>query len=1117
MKKKVFDHSLGKAIPCVKMLLKMKITLCLILFSFIGASASDSYSQTIKLSLNLKNVTVRNALEAVENQSEFFFLYSEKIIDVNRKVDVALKETSVEQVLNKIFEGTNVSYSVKGRQIILTSPIANALSMDSAGNQQPNSITGKVVDTSGTSLPGVSVVVKGTTTGTITDVNGYYSISNIPANSMLQFTFVGMKAQEIAVNGRQVINVTLISEIINVDEVVIVGYGSQRKSDISGSVATVKADKLIAQPTTDLQGMLKGKVAGLYVTMNDARPGGNSTVLLRGTRSLKGENSPLYVVDGVALSSINELNINDVETISVLKDASSQAIYGARASNGVILITTKRGSNTGNKVKVSYNAYYSIQNVDPNFEIFSPEEYYQLRREAFRGDLATSQNGWLGTYQPDDQIFNNLELESFATKKYVNWTDYAFKKNVPLSKHDVSLAGGNEFTKYSVSLGYYGQDGIRMSSDFKRYNGKVTIDQVISKTFKTGLSIYYLTNDQNRETNSWIDFITFSPVSKIYDDNGELVRYPTGDGKSVNPLLYEKTRKYKVNTERSIINGYFEIAPEFIPGLKYKLNASLNIRNQELDNFRSFQDPAVLDKGYANITFQKNKDYLLENILTYDKIIKHDNKLNVTLMQSIEPRYYYSTSSTATQLGNDFFGINSLGSALEAKVGRNLTDRKMASFMGRINYSYLERYLLNFTMRADGSSVFGANNKWGYFPSAALAWNLHKESFLKEAKWLKEAKFRLSYGQIGNQAISPYGSLATADNSFYVSLGTPVVGYLPGSSLPNPNLKWETTTTLNTGVDFSILEHRLSGSVEYYKTNTANLLVDRQLPTVLGYSRIPANLGEIQNTGIEASLTGFLISNRDFNWSVTANFSKNKNKLLKGVLQDPVTGTYIDDISNKWFIGQPVNIYYDYKFNGIWQIGDDIANSTQPNARPGDVKVADLTGPNGIPDGVITSDDRTIIKSDPDWMGSISTTMSYKGFEFSADLYTVQGVIRNNVFLSDYNHGGRMDGVLNGIKQDYWTPENPSNTTFRPHAVNYSEYRGTIGYQDASYIRLRNVTLAYNLPKNWLSPIGLANVKVYVAGDNLLTWTDFKSYSPELDPDQYPETKNCTFGVNINF
>ena len=977
---------------------------------------------------------------------------------------------------------------------------------------QPRTISGKVTELNGGTLPGVTVVVKGTTTGTITDVNGSYSLSIGSDARTLVFSYIGMKTKEVEIGTSLSINIKLEADVVSVDEVVVVGYGTQKRSDISGSVTTVKTDALIAQPTTDLQGMLKGKVPGLYVTLSDARPGGSSNVLLRGIKSLKGGNSPLYVVDGVAISNINEININDVESMSVLKDAASQAIYGARASNGVILITTQKGSNTSNKVKVSFQSYYSIQNVDPNFEIFSPEEYIQVRREAYRGDLATAANGWKGTYPNDDQMFNPNELSSIANKNYINWTDFAFNKDVPLIKNDISISGGNENTQFSASIGYLDQKGIRTGSNLTRYSGKLAIDQKISNTFKTGLSAYYTTYNQGEETNSWQDFITFTPISKIYDDNGELILYPTGDGKSVNPLYYDKTRNYEYKAERIILNGYLEITPSFLPGLKYKLNASMNSRHRETDYFRSFDDPGVLGKGYASASFYDTREYMLENILSYEKTFAEIHKLDITVMQGVEPRYNTSTVSTAIQLGNDFFGINSLNSYIASEVGRGSDERKMLSYMGRVNYNLKDKYLFNFSVRRDGSSVFGTNNKWGNFPSGSVAWNLHKESFMTNFNWLNEAKIRLSYGQIGNQAISPYGSLATADNYFYVSGTTPVVGYLPGTSLPNPDLKWETTTTSNAGLDLALFNNRLTANLDYYKSNTTDLLVDRQVPTVLGYSNIPANLGEIQNSGIEISLTGYIVSTNDFAWSISGNFSANKNKLIKGVLKDPVTGKFIDDVSNNWFIDQPVNVYYDYKFDGIWQLTDDIAHSSQPNARPGDVRVVDVTG-----DKIINADDRVIIKRDPKWMGSISNNLSYKGFELGAELYIVQGVIRQNPFMQEFNYGGRLDGVLNGIKRDYWTPENPSNTMFRPHATNYSEYRGTIAYKDASYIRLRNISLSYNFPRKWLDFIGMSKVKVYVSGDNIWTKTDFLSYSPETLANNYPETKNYTFGININF
>ncbi len=979
---------------------------------------------------------------------------------------------------------------------------------------QTNQIKGKVTDESGQPLPKASVLIKGTSIGTFTAGDGTFTLNPAkPSGNTLLVSSVGYKDMEVSQQGNDFINVQLKLADESLNSVVVVGYGTQKRSDISGSVATIKVGNLVDQPTADITGMLRGQVPGLNVTVNDARPGGSSNVLLRGIRSLKGSNSPLYVVDGVPITtSINDLDIDDIASISVLKDASSQAIYGSRASNGVILITTKRGSNTDNKVHISYGGFVSYQNVHANFSLYSPQQYIQLRREAYRGDLADSANGWMGTYPDDDQMFTPLQLQLMQNNSYVNWLDYAFNKNAPLTKHNISINGGNKSTQYSASLNYFDQSGVRPQSGFKKYSGHASLDQKISTSFKTGLSFFFDKSKQQVETAPWLSFITFSPLSQLYDSSGNLNEYPTGDGKSVNPLyIGQKENKYNFVT-RTLITSYLEFSPKFIPGLKYRLNASLDERNTQAQFFASLTDPAYIGIGNASITFGEDKNYLVENILTYDKTINNNHKFDVTLVQSFEPNNTYSTNSTATQLGNDYFGINSLSSELQSTVSRSEVDRKLISYVGRVNYAFKDKYLFDFAVREDGSSVFGSNNKWGVFPSAAVAWNVSKEKFTQNLNWLSNAKVRLSYGEIGNQAIPPYGSLATAQNAYYVSDGTTQIGYLPGGSLPNPNLKWETTTTLNVGLDFGIFENRVNGTVEYYKSNTTNLLVSRQVPAVLGYSSEPSNLGEIQNKGFEATVTGLVISKPDFSWSVTANFSVNRNKLVKGVLQDPTTGKYIDDISNEWFIGHPINVAYDYKVLGIWQINDNIKGSAQPTARPGDVKVEDVNG-----DGVINASDRVIINKDPDWIGSFMTYFRYKGIDFSASVYTVQGGITQNQFLYDYNHGGRADGVLNGIVQNYWTPENPTGTFPRPHAVNYSDYRGSLGYQSTTYIRLRNVTIGYDLPDSWLKPLGISKVNIYASGDNLWTQTKYQSYSPEeANADSYPETINFSFGIKVN-
>ena len=973
-------------------------------------------------------------------------------------------------------------------------------------------VTGKVTSQDESMpLPGVNILVVGTTQGTISDLEGNYAI-DLKKDDVLQFTSIGYISQEISANGMSEINIELQPDDKAIDEVVVIGYGTKKKSDIVGAVSTIKSEELIASPSSNLQSLLTGKVPGMYVSVESARPGGSSNITIRGLNSLKGSTEPLYVVDGIPVTSVNEVNIDDVESFSILKDASSQAIYGARASNGVILITTKRGKDSKGKINVSYNGYMSVQNVEPNFELFSGEEFIQLRREAYRGNLANEANGWIGEYPDDNSIFTPVEMENIQNGLIVDWLDLAFKKNSTLQKHDISISGGNENTKYSASAGYLDQAGVRYSSGYKRYTGKLQIDQKVSAWVNVGLSGYYTSFVQDLENSSWVDFMVFSPIAKLYADNGDLELYPLGDGKSVNPLWWDRTRKLQNIGNRGMYNGYLEIAPPIVPGLKYRMNVSFDIRNNENDDFRNLEDPSkYLGKGLADVEITSTKNYLIENIVSYDTKIGSQHRLDFTLMQSAYKRNWLFTNSTASLLGNDFFGINSLNSAIEASVDRDETQRSMLSYMGRVNYVFNDRYLFNFTVRADGSSVFGANNKWGYFPSVALAWNMNKESFMNSIDWLKESKIRLSWGQIGNEAITPYGSLATAEKVFYVSNGNPLVGYLPGTSLPNPNLKWETTTTINIGYDFSLFTGRLSGELDLYKRNTRDLLVDRSLASGLGYKSMPDNLGEIENKGIELSLSGYPISGKDFSWRLGANVTINRNKLVKGVLKDSA-GAYIDDVANNWFIDESVNVYYDYQFDGIWQIGDDIANSHMPLSRPGDVKVKDVDG-----DGVITADDRIIINREPKWIGSFNTSFAYKGLELSADVYVVQGVTRKSLYMSEYNYGGTLQGVLNGIQRDYFTPENPSNTTYRPQSTTLSDYRGTLDYIDASYIRLSNVTLAYSLPKSWTKKAGMSLVKFYVRGDNLLTITDYLSLGPETDPDDYPETVNYTFGININF
>lgn len=1089
------------------LLITMRIIIFFMCTTVFCLNAENSFSQEKIFIKKSQLVTVDYVFKIIKKQTNFNFIYNKELFKNSPKIQLNKGEIKARTLLNKALVNKDFIFELTENNTIILKE-----NSDVKKKQQATPISGIIKDKDGIPIPGVNIIIEGTTIGTQTDFDGKYVV-NAKKGDVVSFTFLGYKPQKIIVGDDFTINLIMEELTSALNEIVVVGYGTMKKSTIAGSVSSVKVENLVGQPTADLEGMLKGSVPGLYVTSGNVRPGATSNVILRGVSSIKGGNEPLYVIDGVPISNVQDLNINDIESISVLKDASAQGIYGARASNGVIVITTKSGMNSNGKVNVSYSGYVSFQNMNPNFRVFNGDEYLAVRREGGRADTAGPDNNWIGTYQPDENLFSDYELEIIENGNYSDWYQYAFNKDVPLVKHDIALSGGDEKTQYKASLGYFDQSGMRPKSGYNRFTANFSLDKTISKTFKVGLSSYLTKSKQESEAASYVDFITYTPLAKIEDEEGELIKYPLGDTKRLNPLLYNETNDETNDVYRGIFSGYFEVSPEFVKGLKYKLNVNTDMRFTEKNEFNSFEDPSAEGVGYARIDNTTSANYLVENIITYNNTFFENQELNVTLLQGWQETNYERTTAIGKPLGNDFFGHNSLGSALEAEVQRVSSLRTLLSYMGRVNYTINDTYLFNFTVRRDGSSVFGANNKWGVFPSVALGWNLHNESFMDDFEWINQTKVRLSYGQIGNQAISSYGSLATADNHYYISGATSQVGYLPSGTFANPDLKWETTTTLNASLDFGLFKNRVFGTFEYYNKVTTDLLVNRKLPSLSGYTTMPDNLGEIQNRGIELSLTSYLVSTPDFSWSATINYSKNKNELTKGVLQDETTGEYIDDEANGWYIGQPINNNLDYVFDGIWQIDDDFTKyddvAQTIGTRPGDIRVKDLNG-----DGFITEDlDRKFYYSDPKWMGSLNTRLKYKNIEFSMDLYTVQGVDKNNQFLGNMNYGGSLGIDANSIKIDYWTPENPINNGYRPNTSLASQYRGTFAMRDASYFRIRNITLAYTLPDSFIKE---TKVRFYVSADNVWTDTDWLGYSPEGTASSYPETKNFTMGVNIN-
>lgn len=969
-------------------------------------------------------------------------------------------------------------------------------------SQQANKITvqGSVVDAKGEPLIGVSILEKGTTNGTITDFDGNFTL-NVVNGAWLDISYVGFQAQELkAVYGKN-LAITLKEDTEILDEVVVVGYGVQKRSDITGAISSVSSKKLNSTPSSSLSEMLRGQAAGVQVSMGSAAPGGSSNILIRGRRSLSGDNAPLYVVDGVPMSSIDDINSSDIESLEVLKDASSQSIYGARAANGVILITTKRGK-TG-KPKISYSSYLASQSINRNFEFYNGEEWAAMRKEAYYNANLS--------YDESD-CFKGLMLDVLKSGEFVDWEDLMISSALQ-HKHDIFIQSGNDKIKYALGLGFFNQDGMVMNSGYKRLNGRLNVDYKLFDNLKLGTNFLYTRAWKESADGSFNSFITMPPLAKVYNDDGTLREDVTEAGEShYNPLWNMENSCNKSQIDRLLLNFFLDW--NITKNISYRLNTSLNTRTVHSNNYAGLLHQTGRNtNGKASVSTSFSNDYLIENIFNYVKDFNKDHHFDATFMQSANVIEWKNIGINGTGFANDDLIYNAIGSALEyGSPTYELSDRKLLSFLGRVRYNLFDKYLFTLALRVDGSSVFGKNHKYGYFPSGAFAWRINEEKFLKKIDWITNLKLRLSYGVVGNQGVNPYKSLGLTDKYLTEFGDKTAIGYLPGAELLNPNLKWESSASVNVGLDFGFFNGRISGTLEYYNTNTRDLLITKSIPVSLGYSSQTVNLGKVVNSGFEITLNTIPVDINGFKWGLDFTFSKNNNEIRKIDGRVDEEGKPLNDVNSKWFIGSPINVYYDYQFDGIWQKDDDIANSHMPDAKPGAIKIKDTNE-----DGEITTDDRVIMKRDPDWIGTIATSLTYKGLDFSADFYISQGGTIFNSYLTDFETGGDLTGKRNGIRRNYWTLNNPSNEAPAPNMTQAPAYINVLGYQDASYVRLRNITLGYTFPTALINKAYIQNLRIYSTISNLWTKTDVLAYGPEQTPGSYPEPRTILFGLNVVF
>jgi TonB-linked SusC/RagA family outer membrane protein len=1065
--------------------------LCLlVLVGFLNANQALANQQTISISFS--NTTIKEVFKELNQKTGLKFIYSTLDLNENKKVSGTFKSVTVDKVVGHVLANSSVTYVIKDNTVII-----KKLKEKST---QDRVINGRVVDEQIKPLPNVTIRTNVSNAVTLTNNDGRFSIKVTDSDTELNLSMLGFNTQVLKLDEKLEYEVKLVEADQYLNEIVVVGYGVQKRKDLTGSVSSVTAAQINKMPTTSIAEMLRGAATGVQVTAGNASPGGSSSILIRGRRSLSAGNDPLYIVDGIPTVSIDDINANEIASIEILKDASAQSIYGARAANGVILVTTKRGISS--KTKVNVNSYAGAQNLYRNFEFYDGEQWAAYRKEAFYNAYG---------YYDEEEAFRGLMRDVYRSKEYVNWEDVMLGTAYQ-NKNDVLIQSGSEKTKYALSLGHFYQDGLVPSSDFKRFTGRLNVDQTLSKAISVGTNISYTKSYRNIADGSFSSFITMPPLSKVYNDDGSLREDVTEAGEShYNPLWNIDNSVNNSITDRVNINlfGDWKINKDF----SFRLNSSLNNRKVQDNTYLGLKHTTGRNNGgEATVSESTYNDYVVEGILNYNKDI-NKHHFDATAMASINGIQWKRVGNTGFGFANDDLSYNAISSAKTyAVMAYEMSDRKLLSYMGRARYNFDSKYLVTLSLRVDGSSVFGANNKYGYFPAAAVAWRLKQESFLKDVKFLSDLKLRLSYGQVGNQGISPYTTLGLADR-YLIEFGNDTqVGYLPDSQLRNPKLKWETSTSSNLGIDYGFFNGRLNGSIELYDTQTTDLLVERSLATTTGYQSQLVNLGHVQNRGIEIGVNGAIIENKDFKWNMSVNFTLNRNKIKKIDGSLDANGLPKNDLNNKWFIGESMNVYYDYRFDGIWQLSDNIAGSAMPSAKPGGVKVGDING-----DNVISVDDRVIIQRDPKWLTSLITSFDYKNLSLSLDFYYLTGGYRYNSYLATFDTGGDLTGKRNGIRRDYWTIHNQSNTAPAPNMVQAPAFLASAAYEKADYLKLRNISLAYNMPEKLIQKVKLDNLKLFCTMSNVWTTTDVKAYGPEQNPGQYPEPRTLLFGINFSF
>lgn len=1128
--------------------MNFSIRICLLCMSIFQIHAGNLYVEKEAISLSLKDASVEQILDLIEKETDYTFLFTDKTVDVGRRVNIDLNTGNIKEALGNLFHGTNVEYNIVNKQVILSTKTK------AAPNPAPgDKITGTVIDEKGEPVIGANIVQKGTTNGTITDIDGHFSLA-APDNSTLQITYIGYVTQEIPIKGQTTLSVTLHENAQNLEEVVVIGYGTAKRKDLTGSISSIKAEKMEAEAPRDITDLMRGTAAGLNVGMSTSAKGDLSPSI-RGKSTLTAGSDPTLVVDGVIYyGALSDLNTNDVESIDVLKDASSAAVYGSQAANGVIVITTKKGkgkedgtplitvnANVGivqsanqmdvldGKGYIKYRQDYEVENADEGYL----EKYPEMFTNPFElGKTGVDPLNWYNYNQKtpvtsvtDEQLtrawlsrlhFFKPEIDNYLAGKGTDWSKEVLHTGLQ-QDYTVGISNRTDKVSYRWSIGYVDREGIIVGDDYQNIRTRLNLDSKVTKFLTVGLNANFAVRNESAQAVSWNAMVKNSPYAvNTYDDpESPYCYYIVSDNQTQNPLY---ARQYRDQSEKYYslnANLYAKVSLPF--GIEYQFNYTPYLQWYNELYHQSAKSIVETNKGTSHRQLDFKDHWTVDNIFRWKKEFNKAHNIELTFLVNAEKRRTWST--TAANYGyepSDVLGYHKISAGIKPTVDSNDTYWTGDALMGRLFYSYKNKYMLTASVRRDGYSAFGVDNKRATFPSVALGYVFTSEDYMKgTSHWLNYGKLRFSWGQNGNRDIGQYAALSNmnTDPVPYIddSGSTYKSMYLYVNTMENKELCWEKTESFNLGLDFSLFNDLLTGSIDVYKGTTNDLLVDRSLSSVSGFDKITANLGKLQNKGLEVTLNANIMRRDNFEWSASSMFSMNRRKIeeLYGDMEDildkdknVIGQKEADDITNKWFIGQDPDRIWDYKRDGVWQLGEEEKAAVYGN-KPGDFKYIDQNG-----DGVLNNDDRVFQGyKTPRYRLSLRNDLTvFKDFTFSFSLYS---------YIGQYGAFNEADNYVSGMpyRQSYydmprWTKDNPTNDYARISSTNKGN-----NWVKKSFIRLDNIALSYNVPGRILKKTPIRSLRATLTSRNLAVWSpQWDFWDPEngsLSP------RSFTLGINF--